>query len=316
MRIPLRVVVPNGVVEAENLKPIGGAPPSLVQDMSDFGADWSGAKQLKISMSKPGDSCTLNIPGLEHRYNVSIFFSKGPSYGDAALMVGKRTRAEIKGYSAAIEPGGKIVIPDVQFQNGAASLRFEVMGKDPSSTGYDLGLDAFALEPIREYIPEWYVIGPFPNSVDADHHHLGLDTPYPPEREADLSKEYKGAAGTPVHWVLEKTPANGYVDLTKFKPSDYTVGYALTYVYAPKSLTVPLFIGTDDGGKVFLNDKEVLRHLVLRGAQPDQDTVALSLTKGWNKLVLKIENGIGGFGFYARIRDDGGSLLFDPLRKK
>jgi hypothetical protein len=32
--------------------------------------------------------------------------------------------------------------------------------------------------------------------------------------------------------------------------------------------------------------------------------------------MMKIENNSGGFGFFARVRDDSGSLLFDPLKRK
>jgi len=316
MRIPLRALVPNNAIEAENLKPVEAGVTSSVQDMSEFGADWSGAKQLKVATDKPGNSFTLRIPALEHRYDVGVYFTKGPSNGNIAVMAGDQKIAELKGYSSITEPGGKIVIHDVKLQNGAIALRFEILNKDPLSTGYEVGLDAFALTPIREYIPEWYVIGPFPNPIDAGQHRLGLDTPYPPEKEAEFSKEYAGVDGKPVRWRLDQTPAGGYVDLTKLQPNEHTVAYALTFVYAPKAMTVPLFIGTDDGGKVFLNDTEIYRHLILRGAQPDQDTVALSLVQGWNKLVLKIDNGIGGFGFYARVRDDSETLVFDPLRRR
>ncbi len=54
-----------------------------------------------------------------------------------------------------------------------------------------------------------------------------------------------------------------------------------------------------------LNDEEVYSLFDVRVAVPDQDQVPLKLKAGWNKLLLKIENGFGGYGFYARVRDSG-----------
>ena len=48
----------------------------------------------------------------------------------------------------------------------------------------------------------------------------------------------------------------------------------------------------------------------MRIAQPDQDEILLQLKKGWNKLLLKIENNFGGYAFYARIPDPDRSLIY------
>jgi hypothetical protein len=315
MRIPLRVAVSNRAMEAEALKPIETVPFS-VEDMAQYGADWSSGKQLKIAAQKEGESVSFNLPALEPRYDVAVYFTKGPTYGDVTIYSGTQKVGAFDGYSDVIEPGGKMLVQDVKIQGEAIPLRFVLSGKNQKSAGYEIGLDAFVLEPRRTYIPEWYIIGPFPNPLDARSNRLGLDTPYPPEKEADFTKSYPGAAGKIVHWTLEKTPANGNFDLTRLEPNELVVAYALTYVFSPSEQTVLLFIGTDDGGKVLLNDREVFRKLLLRGASADQDTIALHLAQGWNKLMMKIENNSGGFGFFARVRDDSGSLLFDPLKRK
>lgn len=316
MRIPLRAVVPNGAIEAESLKPNESATPSTVEDMTTFGADWSSGKQLKIMVRKEGDSFSFDLPGSEPRYDVSIYFTKGPSYGDAAIYSGTNKVGELNGYSGTTEPGGKLLLQNVVLKEKPTPLKFVISGKDPKSKSFDVGLDAFVLEPRRTYIPEWYIIGPFPNPLDDKQNRLGLDTPYPPENDADVTKSYPGAGQKQVHWTLEKTPPRGGIDLTRFEPNELVVAYAMTHVYSPIKQTVLLFIGTDDGGKVLLNDKEVFRKLMIRGAGADQDTVVLHLLPGWNKLVMKIENNYGGFGFFARVRDDGENLIFDPLKRK
>ena len=316
MRIPLRVVVPNRAVEAESVGPVDANIPATTEDMTAFGADWSDGKQIRILTRKEGESFSFILSGMEPRYDVSVYFTKGPTYGNFTIFNGTQKVGELKAYSSAPEPGGRLLLQNVKLQDNSIPLRFVVTGKDPKSTGFEAGLDAFVLEPRRTYIPDWYLIGPFPNPLDANSNRLGLDTPYPPEKEADFAKSYPGAGGKTVHWTLEKTPANGNFDLMRFEPNELVVAYALTYVYSPTEQTVLLFIGTDDGGKVLLNDTEVFRKLTIRGAGADQDTVVLHLSPGWNKLVMKIENNYGGFGFFARVRDDSESLQFDPLKRK
>ena len=87
------------------------------------------------------------------------------------------------------------------------------------------------------------------------------------------------------------------------------VTYAVTYIYSPESCKVTLFLGTDDGGKVFINGKEVYRYLGERVAEPDQAEIQLPMNKGWNKLLLKIENNMGAYAFYARLLDNGNKLV-------
>ena len=96
----------------------------------------------------------------------------------------------------------------------------------------------------------------------------------------------------------------------------YAITYALTYVYSPKDQTLPLLLGSDDGVKVFLNDKAIHRFLEVRISAPDQDRVPLNLKKGWNKLLFKIENNFGGYAFFARILDIDKTVTVSVDRKK
>ena len=98
------------------------------------------------------------------------------------------------------------------------------------------------------------------------------------------------------------------------------VAYAVTYVYSPDARDVLLYLGTDDGGKVFFNDKLVYRYYGERIAEPDLAEVELHMHPGWNKLLLKVENNMGQFAFYARLVDVGNKLIisadktYDPYQ--
>jgi hypothetical protein len=223
---------------------------------------------------------------------------------------------EIKGYSKTNVPGGKTTLSNLKAVSKQLPIQFVASGKDSKSSGYVVGLDAFVLEPHRTFIPEWCLIGPFPNPRDENSNRLGLDAVYPPEKEINLQKTYAGVDQKPVKWTLEKTPANGRVDLYKFDPYELVVVYALTYIYSPNDQILPLLLGTDDGVKVFLNDREIYRLLTIRVSVADQDRVQLELKKGWNKLLLKIENNYGGYNFYARVLDLDESLVFSPHKQR
>jgi hypothetical protein len=316
LRIPLRVAVPNGALEAESLTPTNTKVKWEVEDMSAFGADWRGFKQLKINAQKEGEAFALNVPVVEARYNLSLYFTQGPMYGNVDVMNDGQRIAQIEGYNKEIVPGGKILLNNIKAVHREISLQFVVTGKNTSASGYAVGIDAFVADPARSFIPEWYLIGPFPNVRDANLTRLGLDTPYPPEKEFDPSKSYPGVDRKMIGWTLDQTPPNGRMDLYKYDPYEMVVVYAVTFVYSPKDQTLPLLLGTDDGAKVFLNEKEIHRVLTVRIGTPDEDYVPLQLKKGWNKLMLKIENNYGGYNFYARVVDPDETLIFSPKKEK
>jgi len=185
------------------------------------------------------------MPVEEDRYDVRVYFTRGPGYGDAEVHYNGQKAAVLRGFSEVTEPGGSVMVNDVRAREGKIPLEFLVTGKDIKSSGYAVGLDAFVLEPRRRYIPEWYTIGPFPNVRDAQLIRRGLDSVYAPEKEIDLNKTYVGVNGQTIFWTLDRTPANGRMDLYKYNPYELVVVYALTYVYSPKERTLPLLLGSD-----------------------------------------------------------------------
>ena len=190
------------------------------------------------------------------------------------------------------------------------NLKFVVEGKDPRSKGFNVGLDGISLEPKRKYIPDWHLVGPFPNPRRTEADRKGLDSVYSPEKDVDLNSLYTGKNLQQLRWQYILTPETGYINLTdKVNPYELTVCYAVTYIYATKPEVVSLFLGTDDGAKVFFNNKVVYRYLGIRVAEPDQAEIPLSVKPGWNKLLIKIENNMGGYGFYARLTDRDSTLV-------
>ncbi|MGA9119118.1 MAG: glycoside hydrolase family 172 protein [Bacteroidota bacterium] len=312
LRIPLRVEVPNGAMEAESMHPESTSLSSTVDDMSAYGPDWSGLKQLRVDGGNPGDSFSLTFRAPEERYDIAMYFTKGPAYGDVRIFAGKKELAQYRGFDPEVIPGGKLLLRNVTADNGSISLRFVVSGKYSAATGYSVGLDAFTIKPERLFIRSWDLIGPFPNLRDQSLKRAGLDVLYPPELGFHSGSVYEGVDQQKLRWHRVNATASGFVNLTTLHPSDLVVAYAHTRIHSPINRTVTFLLGSDDGAKVFVNGTEVHRITGIRVAQADQDTIALPLKKGWNSLVLKIENNLGGYGFFARVIDPAHALIFRP----
>ena len=305
LRIPLRILIPPGGIEAEEID-INNKYSFEIQDMTDFGPEWSNGKQLYLNMMEYPEF-ELSLDKLEEaKYDIDLYFTRGPNYGKVKVYQGERFLTEFDGSNKDVFPGGMIKLESLLVENSKIDLRFVSSGK-----GKDIGLDVFILHPNREYIPEWMILGPFINKRDSDILRYGIDSVYPPERNIDLASSYPGLNGIEIKWRRFETPENGYFSLwDKMEPYEFVVSYAFSYVYSSEDKVVPFFIGSDDGSKVFLNGDELYRFLDVRVAAPDQDTINLPLKKGWNKLLLKIENNFGGYSFYARIRDANNNLKY------
>ncbi len=303
-RIPLRIVKPTRMYEAEKLKFRLEGLKSKVMDMSDFGPEWGENKQILIE-SFDKSSFGLDINGLkESLYDMNLYYSKGPEYGNADIYVNGVRAGTLSGYSPHILPNGKVTLKELKNEGQSIDIRFVVTGKDVLSKGYFIGLDGVSMEPKRVYIPDWYILGPFPNPRKIGSPRPGLDSAYLPETILDLQKDYQGATKQPIRWKYVQTPVNGCLSLVdKINPHEFVVTYAVTFIYSPDSRKVTLFLGTDDGGKVFFNGREVYRYLGERVAEPDQAEIGLNMIPGWNKLLLKVENNMGQYAFYARLVD-------------
>ncbi|MEI7983584.1 MAG: glycoside hydrolase family 172 protein, partial [Bacteroidota bacterium] len=99
LRIPIRLVKPARLIAAEKLKFQLNGLKSRVMDMSEFGPEWGDNKQILIeALDKSSFGLTLN--GLkEARYDIILYYSLGPDYGDADIFINDEKTGEIKGYS-------------------------------------------------------------------------------------------------------------------------------------------------------------------------------------------------------------------------
>jgi len=146
----------------------------------------------------------------------------------------------------------------------------------------------------EEFVSVWQVAGPFSEKgVEVQ----GLfDLVFEPEK----NKNYADWKDIPVG--KEGFDA-GTVDFEKIFGTEQSVVYLQTNVWTEKSQNVLFELGSDDGIKVWVNDKLVHSNNIERGLEHAQDIVEVVLKKGWNKVLMKITQGVGGWGASMAITD-------------
>jgi hypothetical protein len=150
-------------------------------------------------------------------------------------------------------------------------------------------------------ISDWQVLGPF----KLDGKMAGLDVSSPFEDEflrrgdgaVDLKASYKTPAGA-VKWNAVKADRRGYVDLVAAAGQlEYANAYAYAEIQSIHARETVLSVGSDDGVMIWLNGKQVHKHEVGRSFHAGSDTVPVYLKAGVNRLVIKCDNYVGGWGF-------------------
>lgn len=316
MRLPLRIMVPVDALQGEDLvqsaEVKGGTV--TVEHMDSYGPDWSGCRQLLFQGTGIGDECVLSIPVDEPgRYLVNGYFTTGPGYGQFRMLCNDEDSGEWNGYHPITGPSGTVPLGNVRLKAGENTFTLRVSGKDEQALGYTIGLDGFVFIPVRDFVREWQVIGPFDNPKSGDIRE-GLDHLYPPEREIDMDGYYAGKGGMLAQWKEATARDDGYINLNLcFEPNELTVAYGLSYVSSPDDRDVDVYLGSDDGVKLWVNDQLVHRNYLIRPAGADQDTIQIGLKEGLNRILIKVEENVGGWGFYLRIPNPEEELQFHPV---
>jgi len=91
---------------------------------------------------------------------------------------------------------------------------------------------------------------------------------------------------------------------------DWRVAYGLTHVWSPDERSAALFIGKDDGLKVWVNGDVILDRNTWSHAIPDSFFTTMKLRSGWNKVLVKCANWSGGWAFMLRPGDPDRELRF------
>ncbi len=171
----------------------------------------------------------------------------------------------------------------------------------------------------NEFIKSWLLIGPFPNCENCDltdymhgENCKGFYTDFLQSigGEANVvpseGLEVKVPGSETVRkWFLYRSPKDEIRLNDIMMPNDLVVAYAFDQIESPVEQKVILSIGSNDGVKVWLNGKKIheVHPKTGRWLQKDDDYVPVTLKKGANNLMLKIDEGGGDWGFVVRFLD-------------
>ena len=303
----------SGEVYADRVHPVRFKAAKLVSTLTSYyGPDGARFPVLQTDGAGIGACAELTFPvDVDDQYDLDVYLLKGPAMGNirplGCLTGGgliAAGEAEFRGYA---EERGFAVLSSrgLRLQPGQNVLLLQVTGKDADSRGYDLGLIGYRLTPSnRRFLMGWNIIGPF-DAPDME----ALTMAYPPEDEIELAKAYPGKCGRSAAWIKTRADPSGYVDLTRLvQPVEQVIAYAAGWVKSPDNMSADLMLGSDDGLRVWLNDELIHTNPANRASEPDLDRVRVQLRKGWNKVLLKVLQGGGAWGFHARFADPDGRL--------
>jgi hypothetical protein len=258
-----------------------------------------------------GTEARLTFPvEIKERYNADFYFLKGPDKGIVtAFAAGADARPLCEAFDG-YAPGTEIArlsLTDILLPEGANSVVFRVTGQNPRAKAAEIAFVGMSLTPAgRRFIGRWNLIGPF-DAPDM----ISLPVAFPPEKEIVLDKKYPGKDSMTVGWKIADAASDGVVQLLDlFQPNEKAVAYGLAYVHSPEARSTHILLGSDDGVRVWLNDALVHSNPAYRGVVADQDKVKVPLKKGWNKVLVKVLQGGGGWGFCLRFADPDGALRY------
>jgi alpha-galactosidase len=149
----------------------------------------------------------------------------------------------------------------------------------------------------------WYLRGPFTSDAP-------FATVFPPEQELRPKKESQAERE---QWKEQKTWIDGSVVF--FEPIRRSANYVRRTIAAKHDTLATVYLGSDDGVKVWVNDSLVFEHSIDRGAARNQEHVALPFRRGNNTLLLKISNGGGPTGFVFSFLPDDPVEFWSLLRR-
>jgi CubicO group peptidase (beta-lactamase class C family) len=160
------------------------------------------------------------------------------------------------------------------------------------------------------FMTRWLVLSPIPVSEEpspdeaAQKRAFAEDFLKPAGGEARVTPragETISISGRDHVWRLVESPG----DIINLKiasmPEAYSIAYAWAEIEMSEATTGLLGLGSDDAVKVWLNGQLIHEHWVGRAPEPDSDTVPVTFNSGPNRLLLKVQNIEGPWGFACRL---------------
>ena len=166
--------------------------------------------------------------------------------------------------------------------------------------------DAAQRHSAEDYLADWHVIGPFPAERDG-RNGLSLQTPLEAQLAArtDSSPDLKAPCklgDATLKWQAVRANRRGYIDLGKLLGKvEWAVAYGYAEIDSVHAREAILRCGSDDGIQIRVNGRIVHHNEIGRAYCADSDQATIHLAAGRNRILVKIDNYHGGWGFGVAI---------------
>ncbi|HTO93743.1 MAG TPA: putative Ig domain-containing protein [Bacteroidota bacterium] len=137
----------------------------------------------------------------------------------------------------------------------------------------------------------WYSVGPFRGKTRDSFAEV-----FPPETGDTPTRTYEGGA---MRWTERPAWHDGSVIL--FEQTDFCAMFLSRTITVQRDTSVAFSLGSDDGIKVWVDGTLLLSHDIYRAPEPDQEQLTVRLTPGEHRLLIRINNGQGDFGYYFAV---------------
>ena len=269
--------------------------------------DWEGAEEAVLTARRKNDYFKFNF-SVEWGdiYNIKLYYGKGPDRGIFSVYVDdEKVLSKINSFAEIYSIFNESESFNVKLTEGDHTIAFVVEDKDDNSSGHNIGVDFIRINTGADFIQEWHIIGPFPAEEGKN-----FEKVFAPETVIDLEAEYPGRGGITAAWqkVEAKDDVIWFNEI--FEQKEDGIAYGYCRVESPDDREVLIYAGSDDGIKIFLNGEQVWANPSYRGLRKDQDRVRVKLKKGWNNLLVKVAQGMGGWGYCIRISNFDGRIKY------
>jgi len=165
-----------------------------------------------------------------------------------------------------------------------------------------------------DFIRSWLING-FQQDIP-DNFWYYLTTNYLGTNEANINP-IEGQVMGGKTWTCYNS-GNPYINMNEYcNNADYGVTYAFVRVFSQTQKSCQLWVGYDDGARIWLNGNEILYDNRYGGFEADMTKINVTLSSGENRLLVKISEWMVEHGFSARLCNlDGSSvegLSYDPV---
>ena len=157
---------------------------------------------------------------------------------------------------------------------------------------------------VNEWITNWHLLGPLPLEIGSSeaNHIVGFENDFLFEFGGENDLKFKSNQSVTINSVTAKwidySSTDSIINLDEaISKESFIAAYAYKEIYSDKEDIFLLSLGTNDGGRLWLNGTEVWDFPGARGVSPDDDLIPVFLKKGKIRFCLKLkkEEIAGGF---------------------